>query len=285
MWYFIFIIALYPNEYTFHIFFLLFVFVPVSADFLAWRVFLYPCWYDPVLDWVPKKPNMQIRIFYFMNFVHQSFFIWISRIFFLTLHRNVKRIVLWNHLSSIRHIGIRVLKATRKGLDDLIVIGRSILRHESSRRESILQPTLFKKKEKSFNPGRFQNVSLNLINKKKITLISRRRSFYNYENYQLAISELSWLIRHTSTEAFLLSCGPESLTPAFVDHCLGDSLVRISGCLLQDYCLSMKKSSIAVRTISVFDFIVGVLACRSTAPQSHFSDCLFACVHLNKFLS
>ena len=74
--------------------------------------------------------------------------------------------MLWNHLSSSRHIGIRVLKATRKGLDDLIVIGRSILRHESSRRESILQPTLFKKKEKSFNPGRFQNISLNLINKK-----------------------------------------------------------------------------------------------------------------------
>ena len=164
----------------------------------------------------------------------------------------------------------------------MIVIGRSILRHESSRRESRLQPTLFKKKEKSFNPGRFQNVSLNLINK-KITLISRRRSFHNYENYQLAISELSGLISHTSPEAFLLSCGPESLTPAFVNHCLGEGFVRISGRLLQNYCLSMKKSSIAVRTISVFDFIAGVLVCRSTASQSHFSDCLLTCVHLNKF--
>ena len=85
----------------------------------------------------------------YILFCSSVFSIWISRIFFLTLQQNVKRIVLWNHLSSIRHIGIRVLKATRKGLDDLIVIGRSILRHESSRRESTLQPTLFLKKKKN----------------------------------------------------------------------------------------------------------------------------------------
>ena len=120
-------------------------------------------------------------------------------------------------------------------------------------------------------------------NKKKITLISRRRSFHNYENYQLSIFELSGLISHTSPEAFLLPCGPESLTPAFVNHCLGEGFVRVPGCLLQDYCLSMKKSSIAVRTISVFDFLVGAIVRRSTAPQSHFSDCLLTCVHLNKF--
>ena len=92
-------------------------------------------------------------------------------------------------------------------------------------------------------------------------------------------SKLLWLIRHTFPKAFLLPYGLVCIALAFVDHRLGEGVVRIFGYLLQDHCLNIKKSSIAVRTISVLDFLVGVLVCRSTAPQLQLSDCLLTCVH------